>query len=159
MTDQETAAAPQSAAPSTLPGPGVVPPSTEPPAAAAEIDDANKVAGLEMYDDPEWQASLKKGIKDQIVAWERDWNVRITALQEALGLERIEVMLYLLLSQNATIRGLAVGFQNLWNSEGMKMERKAKAALLDLELEYFANLMGLTEGKITAPPPGWKVPT
>lgn len=94
-------------------------------------------AGPSPYDDPAFQEELKSGIEAQIEGWRKDWSLRIDALMEALGLSRPEVMLYLLLMQNGTLRGMASGFQQMWNAEPAQRRRAMQDKLLELELEKF----------------------
>ncbi len=126
------------------------------PAAVPKVDSA--------YDDPEFQAELAANITDKTAAWRHDWSVLIDALVEALGLTRMEVMLYLLLSQVGMLRGLGVGFQAMWNAGPQKRRRSMEDTLLKMELEIAAKELGLelieTPAQPTQPPgakPGWKI--
>ena len=95
------------------------------------------------YDSPEFQQELKEGIAAQIEGWRKDWSIRIDALMAALDLSRSEAMLYLLLMQTGTIRGLASGFQRMWNDEPAQRRRALQDQLLELELQVTAKALGL----------------
>lgn len=126
-------------------------------------------AGDSPYGDQEFQRELKEGIKQQIEGWQKDWSVRIDALMSALGLSRPEVMLYLLLMQMGTLRGMASGFQQMWNADPAQRRRAMQDKLLELELEIAARTLDL-EVKLADEPAlspdeavkkaakGWRIP-
>lgn len=119
---------------------------TEPQTATADevVDQYDPTkAGESPYDDPEFQQELKEGIEAQIEGWRKDWSIRIDALMEALDLSRSEVMLYLLLGQLGTLRGLASGFQRMWNDDPAQRRRALQDQLLELELQVTAKALGL----------------
>ena len=92
-------------------------------------------AGESPYDSPEFQQELKEGIEAQIEGWHKDWSIRIDALMAALGLSRSEAMMYLLLMQIGTVRGLASGFQQMWNAEPAQKRRAMQDRLLEEQLK------------------------
>lgn len=142
---------------------------TEPQTATADevVDkyDPTK-AGESPYDDPAFQRELKEGIEAQIEGWQKDWSVRVDALMEALGLSRPEVMMYLLLMQMGTLRGMASGFQRMWNAEPAQKRRAMQDKLLEEQL----NRVGFELASDQQPPAlspaeaakeaakGWRIP-
>ena len=92
-------------------------------------------AGESPYDNPEFQQELKAGIEAQIEGWHKDWSIRISALMEALDLSRLEAMTYLLLMQMGSLRGLASGFQHMWNDDPAQKRRAMQDKLLEEQLK------------------------
>lgn len=122
-----------------LPSPG---PTVAAPDEVVDQYDPTK-AGESPYDSPDFQQELKEGIQAQIEGWQKDWSIRINALMEALGLSRPEVMLYLLLMQTGTLRGMASGFQRMWNADPAQRRRAMQDKLLEMELQVTAKALGL----------------
>jgi hypothetical protein len=108
--------------------------TTDAPEQIIDKTDPTK-AGPSPYDDPEFQKELKEGVAAQIEGWQKDWSIRINALMEALDLSRSEAMLYLLLMQVGGLRGLASGFQQMWNDEPAQRRRAMQDALLEAQLK------------------------
>ena len=122
-------------------------------------------AGPSPYDDPEFQKDLEEGIAAQIEGWKRDWSIRITALMDELNLSRPEAMLYLLLMQVGTLRGMASGFQQMWNAEPAQRRRAMQDALLEVQLkergyteEQKDTGVPISEAAKTAAAQGWRIP-
>lgn len=97
-----------------------------------KTDPAN--AGPSPYDDPEFKKDLEEGIAAQIEGWQKDWSIRIYALMDALDLSRPEAMMYLMLMQMGTLRGMASGFQQMWNADPAQRRRAMQDALLEAQL-------------------------
>ena len=122
-------------------------------------------AGPSPYDDPEFQKDLKEGIAAQIEGWQKDWSIRIDALMDALGLSRLEVMMYLQLMQTGTIRGMASGFQHMWNAEPALRRRAMQDALLEAQLrdrgyaeEKKDTGVPISEAAKATAAQGWRIP-
>lgn len=140
--------------------------SNAPPAPDEVVDKTDPAnAGLSPYEDPEFKKDLEEGIAAQIEGWRRDWSIRIDALMSALDLSRPEVMLYLLLMQNGTLRGMASGFQQMWNAEPAQRRRAMQDALLEAQLRERGYDLGekkdpgvpISEAAKTAAQ-GWRIP-
>jgi hypothetical protein len=111
--------------------------SNAPPPAPEQIIDKTDPtkAGPSLYDDPEFIKEFEESLAKQIEGWQKDWSLRINALMEALDLSRSEAMLYLLLMQVGGLRGLASGFQQMWNDEPAQRRRAMQDALLEAQLK------------------------
>lgn len=133
---------------------GEIPPDREPP-----VENPQTPKETSPYDDPAFLKDHAEGTQEQIEGWNRDWRIRVDAIQAQTDLSRSEAMQYLALCQMGAVRGLLQGFQTLWNSDAFQSKRQKEQELTMMQHRIAAETLGIkTEGNQIVGPAGWRIP-